>query len=42
MKNNLDIEYKGFGIAVNQSPAAGSEQKMGHKIFIELEAPSFE
>ena len=42
IKNKLDIEYKGFGIAVNQLPPAGISFGSDQKIIVELDTPSFE
>jgi cell division protein FtsI (penicillin-binding protein 3) len=42
IKNNIDIEYKGFGIAVGQNPKVGHRQGGIRKITIEMARPSFE
>ena len=40
--NKIDIEYKGFGIVVNQNPKPGANFSPTQKIFVELDKPAFE
>ena len=40
--NKIDIEYKGFGIVVNQNPKPGANFSPSQKIFVELDKPAFE
>ena len=42
IKNKLDIEYKGFGIATKQTPLPGTSANDNQKIIVELSRPTIE
>ena len=42
LENELDIEYKGFGLVQKQTPLPGEKLEKGQRIHVELTPPKFE